>query len=190
MRHFSTTKRLKQFALHQHMRNVGQGKRLETLNKIEEGMNTLNTDVTKPYGKKEPDLLRPMQHPKKLDSADTNIVSYRVPPKNLTPYEHVPDQALVQMTEVCRDSPSGARSHQLTLLGAPNAGKSSLLNQLVSKHISATSPKAGTTDSASFGVFTDLNSRTQLLIYDTPGFTKASNSLKSNLLVTKAWDTL
>jgi hypothetical protein len=32
-----------------------------------------------------------MQHPKKLDSADTNIVSYRVPPKNLTPYEHVPD---------------------------------------------------------------------------------------------------
>lgn len=54
-------------------------------------MNTLNTDVTKSYGKKEPDLLKPMQHPQKLNNPDTNIVSYSVPHKNLTPYEHLPD---------------------------------------------------------------------------------------------------
>lgn len=63
------------------------------------------------------------------------------------------------MTEVCKESPEGARSHHLCLLGSPNAGKSSLLNHLVKKHISAVSNKAGTTDFASFGVLTDLNLR-------------------------------
>ena len=39
-------------------------------------------------------------------------------------------------------------------------------------------------------MYTDLESRAQLLLYDTPGVTKATNSLKSKLLVTKAWQTL
>ena len=60
VRRFSTTKRLKQFSLEKHKQTVGQGKRLETLNKIEEGMNEYNTDVTKPYGKKEVEILKPI----------------------------------------------------------------------------------------------------------------------------------
>lgn len=40
------------------------------------------------------------------------------------------------------------------------------------------------------GVYTDVSNRVQLLLYDTPGVTKASNSLRSKLLVTKAWSTL
>ena len=40
------------------------------------------------------------------------------------------------------------------------------------------------------GVYTDVANRSQLLIYDTPGVTKASNSLRSKLLITKAWQTL
>ena len=36
---------------------------------------------------------KPTQHPHKLDSSDNYIVSYKVPPKNLTPYNHVPDLA-------------------------------------------------------------------------------------------------
>lgn len=40
------------------------------------------------------------------------------------------------------------------------------------------------------GVYTDVTNRTQILYYDTPGVTKASNSLRSKLLVTKAWQTL
>ena len=38
------------------------------------------------------------------------------------------------------------------------------------------------------GVFTDIESKTQLVLKDTPGVTKASNSMRSNLLVTRAWD--
>lgn len=47
-----------------------------------------------------------------------------------------------------------------------------------------------TTDEKSVGVYTDQAQRTQLLLYDTPGATKASNSFRSRLLVTKAWDTI
>lgn len=78
----------------------------------------------------------------------------------------------------------------VALIGAANAGKSSLLNHLVNKHISAVSNKASTTDEAIMGVYTDVQNRTQLLLFDTPGVVKASNSLRSKLLVTKAWSTI
>jgi len=113
-----------------------------------------------------------------------------VPAKNLTPYERVPPQALVSMTKTCKESPIGSRSLDYCLLGAPNSGKSTLTNLLVDRHISAVSPKASTTWESSKAVLTDVSSKTQLLFYDTPGFTKASNSLTSKLLVTKAWDTI
>ena len=38
------------------------------------------------------------------------------------------------------------------------------------------------------GVFTDIERKTQIKLTDTPGATKASNSMRSNLLVTRAWD--
>ena len=78
----------------------------------------------------------------------------------------------------------------VALIGAANAGKSSLLNHLVNKHISAVSNKASTTDEAIMGVYTDVQNRTQLLLFYTPGVVKASNSLRSKLLVTKAWSTI
>lgn len=167
---------------------MGRGKRLEALNRIEEGMNENHTVIGKPFGKKEPDALKPIQHPRRLHDSDSAIISYKVPPKNLTPYYNIPDSALAQLTLPCKESPEGARSLELCLLGAPNAGKSSLLNNFVERQISAVSNKASTTDEATLGVYTCQQSRTQLLMYDTPGFTKASNSLRSKMLVTKAWD--
>lgn len=82
----------------------------------------------------------------------------------------------------------GARSLKSSFLGAPNAGKSSLLNLLVNKEVSAVSNKVNTTQESTLGVYTDLERKTQLLFTDTPGVTKASNSMRSNLLVTKAWE--
>jgi hypothetical protein len=49
-------------------------------------MNEATTDVTKSFAKIKRDALKPIQHPQKLHSSDTQIVSYKVPPKNLTPY--------------------------------------------------------------------------------------------------------
>jgi ribosome biogenesis GTPase A len=123
-------------------------------------MNEYNTDVTKSYGSKELEVLKPIQHPRNLHDPDTSIVSYRIPPKNLTPYERIPDQALAQLTLPCEESPQGARSLSVSLIGAANAGKSSLLNHIVNKHISAVSNKASTTDEAIMGVYTDVSNRT------------------------------
>ena len=103
---------------------------------------------------------KPIQHPKGLDSEDTAIISWKVPPKNLTPYYKVPDQAYVELDEVFKDSPMGSKSIEACLLGAPNAGKSSLMNTIVGKNVSAISNKYNTTDEATKGIFTDFEERT------------------------------
>lgn len=58
-------------------------------------MNSFNTnyhETNKP--KENANELKPIQHPVNLNSPDTNIVSYKVPPKNLTPYYFIPNEAL------------------------------------------------------------------------------------------------
>jgi len=42
------------------------------------------------------------------------------------------------------------------MIGAANAGKSSLLNNFVGKNISAVSNKASTTDETQMGIYTDI----------------------------------
>ena len=61
---------------------------------------------------------------------------------------------------LCDDSPIGARRLRACLLGAPNAGKSSLLNLLLGKTVSAVSNKQNTTSEPTLGVFTEQNRRT------------------------------
>ena len=92
------------------------------------------------------------------------------------------------MDLACYDSPIGSKSLKSCLLGAPNAGKSTLINKMVHRVISATSNKTNTTSEAAKGIFTDIERKTQLVFTDTPGVTKASNSMRSSLLVTKAWE--
>ena len=116
---------------------------------------------------------KPVQHPSNLHGEDLGIVSYKVPPKNLTPYYKVPDLALMEADQVFYNhSPPGSRSIEACLLGAPNAGKSSLLNAIVGKGVSAVSNKYNTTDEVSRGIYTDIDERTQLVLLDTPGVIK------------------
>lgn len=84
----------------------------------------------------------------------------------------------------------GAKQLEVCILGAPNAGKSSILNFMIERNISAVSNKYNTTDSAKVGIYTDYDTQTQLCLVDTPGVTRANNSLKSKLLISKAWDKL
>ena len=56
------------------------------------------------------------------------------------------------------------------IVGAPNAGKSTLLNRLVGAKLSIVSPKAQTTRARVLGIL--MHNATQVLLVDTPGIFK------------------
>lgn len=115
-------------------------------------------------------------------------MSYKIPPKALTPYYQVPDLARVEQDAVFQESPQNSKALDACLLGAPNAGKSSMMNYLVGANVSAVSNKYNTTDEVVRGIVTDIEKRAQIVLLDTPGAIKLNNSARSNLLVSRAWD--
>ena len=71
---------------------------------------------------------------------------------------------------------AGFRAGTVAIVGRPNVGKSTLLNQLVGAHVSITSRKAQTTRHRIQGIRNDEHA--QLVFVDTPGFqTRFSNAL-------------
>ena len=70
----------------------------------------------------------------------------------------------------------------ITILGRPNAGKSTLLNALVGEKIAAVSAKPQTTRTKITGVVT--KNETQYVFMDTPGMHKAKNKLSEHMLKT------
>lgn len=74
-----------------------------------------------------------------------------------------------------------------TLIGRPNVGKSTLMNQLIGQKIAITSNKPQTTRNRIQTVFTD--ERGQIVFLDTPGIHKAKNKL-GNYMVNVAEHTL
>jgi len=64
----------------------------------------------------------------------------------------------------------------IAVVGAPNAGKSTLVNALVGQKVAIVSPKAQTTRTRLMGVA--IEGDTQLLLVDTPGiFTPRSSAI-------------
>jgi len=63
----------------------------------------------------------------------------------------------------------------IAILGAPNAGKSTLVNQLVGQKVSIVSPKVQTTRSRIMGIA--LKDNCQLILVDTPGIFEAKKKL-------------
>ena len=66
---------------------------------------------------------------------------------------------------------SGFRSGFVTLIGRPNVGKSTLMNNLIGMKIAITSSKPQTTRNRIQTVYTDANG--QIIFLDTPGIHKA-----------------
>lgn len=67
------------------------------------------------------------------------------------------------------------KSGYVTLLGRPNVGKSTLMNQLIGQKVAITSDKPQTTRNRIQTVYTD--ERGQIIFLDTPGMQKAKNKL-------------
>lgn len=74
----------------------------------------------------------------------------------------------------------------VSLVGRPNVGKSTLLNQILGMKLAITSDKAGTTRNIINGIYNDSNS--QIIFVDTPGIHKPNHKL-GNLLNKKAYTT-
>lgn len=72
----------------------------------------------------------------------------------------------------------------VALIGAPNAGKSTLLNQLVGTKISIVSRKVQTTRALVRGIA--IHGRAQIVFVDTPGIFKPKRRL-DRAMVTSAW---
>ena len=73
----------------------------------------------------------------------------------------------------------------VALVGAPNAGKSTLLNQMVGAKVSIVTPKVQTTRTRITGIA--IEGTTQLVFVDTPGiFTKTKRRLE-RAMVASAW---
>ena len=76
------------------------------------------------------------------------------------------------------------RSGFVALIGAPNAGKSTLLNQLVGTKVSIVTHKVQTTRAVVRGIAT--HNRAQIVFLDTPGIFKPRRKL-DEAMVTTAW---
>jgi GTP-binding protein Era len=72
----------------------------------------------------------------------------------------------------------------VAIVGAPNAGKSTLLNRLTGAKLSIVSPKAQTTRFRVLGIM--MRGATQLLLVDTPGIFKPKRRL-DRAMVAAAW---
>ena len=67
------------------------------------------------------------------------------------------------------------KSGMVSIVGRPNVGKSTLLNEIMNKKVAITSDKRGTTRNIILGVYNDEDS--QIVFVDTPGIHKPQNKL-------------
>ena len=82
------------------------------------------------------------------------------------------------------------RAGFVAIVGAPNAGKSTLVNALVGSKVSIVSPKVQTTRMRVIGIaMTDLpdGGRAQVVLVDTPGIFRVAKRRLERAMVAAAW---
>ncbi|KAM9348410.1 GTPase Era, mitochondrial [Symphorus nematophorus] len=123
---------------------------------------------------------------KAAESIEADSSFYRLPAS-------VPPDSGEQTSLLLRhpDQPDNPKVLKVAIIGAPNAGKSTLSNQLLGRKVFAVSKKVHTTRSRALGVLTEDD--TQIILLDTPGLTTVSkvkrHQLEKSLLV-DPWNTV
>ncbi len=79
------------------------------------------------------------------------------------------------------------KSGFVSIMGRPNVGKSTLLNQIIKEKVAITTPKAQTTRNMIRGIYTTED--TQIVFVDTPGIHKPAQLLGREM-VREAWSSL
>src|SRR6516165_10038012 len=79
---------------------------------------------------------------------------------------------------------AGSRCGFAAIVGAPNAGKSTLLNRLTGAKLSIVTPKAQTTRTRVLGIL--MHGEAQILLMDTPGIFAPRRRL-DRAMVAAAW---
>ncbi|MBL7395866.1 50S ribosome-binding GTPase, partial [Escherichia coli] len=83
------------------------------------------------------------------------------------------------------DTTETRRCGLIAIVGAPNAGKSTLVNALVGQKVAIVSPKAQTTRTRVMGIAIDGDA--QLILVDTPGIFNPERRL-DRAMVAAAWE--
>ncbi|XP_053131104.1 GTPase Era, mitochondrial isoform X1 [Hemicordylus capensis] len=86
------------------------------------------------------------------------------------------------------DQPENSRILRIAIIGAPNAGKSTLSNQLLGRKVLPVSKKVHTTRCSALGVITKED--TQLVLLDTPGLTTLAKAKRHNLEKSLLYDSM
>ena len=81
-------------------------------------------------------------------------------------------------------SDANTRAGFVAVIGAPNAGKSTLVNALVGQKVAIVSPKAQTTRARLMGIA--IEEQAQILLVDTPGIFEPRRRL-DRAMVAAAW---
>ena len=110
------------------------------------------------------------QHPKNFNDKDPYLINPNMRYEYLTPRNQIDFNLAASKHMDLVEPGEGRRYIEVSIIGAPNAGKSSLINKIQNQKINAVSGKTHTTNENCINVKTFENEGIQIALWDTPGF--------------------